>query len=86
MKYTYKNFTEASLWKSITSVKDVIFIIKKMSMSYHTFTVKITLSCFLFRFVLHRSMAIKTEQDSSVKQSILVPVSKILKLSKLGTY
>lgn len=56
-----------------------------MSMSYHTFTVKITLSCFLFRFVLHRSMAIKTEQDSSVKQSIVVTVSKIQKQTKKPT-
>ena len=52
-------------------------------MSYHTFTGKITLGCFLFRFVLHRSVAIKTEQDSSVKQRIVAPVSKTLQTFKV---
>lgn len=54
-----------------------------MSMSYYAFTVRITLRCFLFRSVLHRSMVIKTEQDSSVKQCTMVPANKILSAFKV---
>lgn len=63
---------------SITSAEDVIFIVQKMSMSYYAFMVRITLRCFLVRSVLQRSMAIKTEQDSSVKQCTMVPGNKTL--------
>lgn len=68
---------------SITSAEDVIFIVQIMSMTYYAFKVRITLRCFLFRSVLHRSMATKTEQDSSVKQCTVVPVNKTLAAFKV---